>query len=66
MALLLFFLGHELGDFAWYIPISIFAYYGGRSLNEKVYKYVLIICGLFMMAFGIFLAINIIIFPPNF
>ena len=66
MGLLLFFLGHELGDFAWYIPISIFAYYGGRSLNEKVYKYVLIICGLFMMAFGIFLAINIIIFPPTF
>ena len=63
--LLLFFLGHELGDLAFYIPISIFVYIGGKSLNPKVFKYVLIGCGIFMIGFGIFLAINIIIFPPE-
>ena len=62
---LLFFLGHELGDFVWYIPISIFVYFGGKSLNHKIYKYVLIACGVFMIIFGIYLSINIIIFPPN-
>lgn len=65
MGLLLFFIGHELGDFVWYIPISIFVYFGGKSLNPKVYKYVLIVCGVFMIIFGIYLSINIIIFPPK-
>ena len=63
--LLLFFLGHELGDLAFYVPISIFVYIGGKSLNPNVFKYVLIGCGVFMIGFGIFLAINIIIFPPE-
>ncbi len=65
VGLLLFFLGHELGDFAWYIPVSIFVYFGGRSLNPKVYKVVLICCGIFMIGFGIYLALNIIFFPPE-
>ena len=63
--LLLFFLGHELGDLAFYVPISIFVYIGGKSLNPNVFKYVLIGCGVFMIGFGIFLAVNIIIFPPQ-
>jgi len=64
-ALLLFFLGHELGDFAWYVPISIFVYYGGKSLNPKIFKYVLYGCGIFMIGFGIYLVFNIILFPPE-
>jgi threonine/homoserine/homoserine lactone efflux protein len=65
MSILLFFLGHELGDFVFYIPLSVFVYLGGRSINQKIYKYVLIGCGLFMIIFGIYLAINIFIFNPN-
>lgn len=63
--LLLFFLGHELGDFAWYVPISIFVYRGGKSVNSKIYQYVLYGCGIFMIFFGIYLASNIILFPPE-
>jgi threonine/homoserine/homoserine lactone efflux protein len=65
MGLLLFFLGHELGDLAWYVPLSIFVFLGGKSLNPKIYKYVLIGCGIFMIVFGIYLAVNIILFPPK-
>jgi threonine/homoserine/homoserine lactone efflux protein len=65
IGLLLFFLGHELGDFVWYIPISIFVWYGGKSLNAKVYKYVLIVCGGFMILFGTYLMLNVIFFPPS-
>ncbi len=65
IGLLLFFLGHELGDFVWYVPISFFTYFGGKSLNPKVYKYILIVCGGFMITFGIYLILNIIIFPPS-
>ncbi|MFX0040206.1 MAG: LysE family transporter [Promethearchaeota archaeon] len=63
--LLLFFLGHELGDFIWYIPISLFVYYGGKSMNAKIYKYVLIACGVFMMAFGLYSIFKVLIFPPS-
>jgi threonine/homoserine/homoserine lactone efflux protein len=63
LGLILFFIGHELGDIAWYLPISFFIHLGGKSLNQKVYKYVLIACGLFMIAFGVYLAVNSILSP---
>ncbi|TET04216.1 MAG: hypothetical protein E3J90_01440 [Promethearchaeota archaeon] len=63
--ILLFFIGHELGDIVWYLPISIFVYYGGKSLNPRIYKYILIGCGVFMIGFGIFLTFNIIFNPPT-
>ena len=62
--ILLFFLGHELGDFVFYVPISLFVFFGGRSLNPKIYKYVLIGSGAFMIIFGFYLTLNILIFPP--
>ena len=65
IGLFLFFLGHELGDIVWYLPISTIAYFGGKSLNPKIFKYVLIICGAFMIIFGIFLSINIVFNPPT-
>ncbi|MFX1256736.1 MAG: LysE family transporter [Promethearchaeota archaeon] len=65
MGLFLFFVGHILADFAWYIPISIFVYYGGKSINLKIFKYIMIACGAFMIGFGIFLTSNIILFPPE-
>ncbi|MFW9939819.1 MAG: LysE family transporter [Candidatus Thorarchaeota archaeon] len=62
---LLFFFGHELADFVWYVPISIGIFLGGKSLNPTIYKYVLITCGAFMIIFGLYLSFNIILFPPN-
>jgi threonine/homoserine/homoserine lactone efflux protein len=61
--LLLFFLGHELGDLIWFWPISIFVYLGGKSLNPKIYRGVLIICASFMIFFGAYMALKIIFFP---
>ena len=66
LGILLFFLGHEFGDCVWYVPISIFVYFGGKSLNPKIYKYVLIASGIFMVIFGIYLSANILISPPKF
>ena len=65
VGLILFFIGHELGDIVWYIPISTFISLGGKSLNPKIYKYVLISCGAFMIIFGLYLSFNIILFPPS-
>jgi threonine/homoserine/homoserine lactone efflux protein len=63
--MLVFFLGHELGDIVWYIPISLFVYYGGKSLNPKIYKYILIACGVFMIVFGVYLSFSIVFDPPT-
>jgi len=63
LGLLLFFLGHELGDLIWFWPVSVFGYVGGKSLNPKVYRWVLIICGIFMIFFGTYMALKIIFFP---
>ena len=65
IGLLLFFLGHELGDIVWYLPISTFVYFGGKSLNPKIYKYVLLVCAGFMVIFGIYLILNVLISPPQ-
>lgn len=62
---LLFFVGHELADFVWYVPVSIGIYRGGKALNPNVYKYVLIACGAFMIIFGFYLSFKIILFPPS-
>lgn len=65
LGILMFFLGHELGDIVWYLPISMFVSFGGKSLNPKIYKYILIICGIFMIIFGIYLIFNVIFNPPS-
>ncbi len=65
IGLLLFFLGHELGDIVWYLPISIIAYFGGKSLNPKIFKYVLICLNAFMIIFGTYFAISIVFNPPT-
>jgi threonine/homoserine/homoserine lactone efflux protein len=66
MEILIFFLGHELGDIVWYLPISIFVYYGGKSLNPKIYKYILIVSGAFMIVFGIYYAFDTVFNPSQF
>ena len=53
--LLAFFLGHEAGDLAWYLVVSTLSFFGLRHLNRKIYYAILALCGLFMIAFGIYL-----------
>lgn len=64
LGILLFFLGHEFGDLIWYVPISLLVCYGGKFVNSKIYNVILIICGVFMIFFGTFLLIRVIIAPP--
>lgn len=59
--LLAFFLGHELGDFAWYIPVSVLAFLGRKKINKTIYYILMLCCAGFMIFFGIFLGISAII-----
>jgi threonine/homoserine/homoserine lactone efflux protein len=55
--LLAFFLGHEAGDLAWYMLISILSFFGLRRLNKKAYYGLLVVCAVFMIFFGIYLGV---------
>ena len=56
--LIAFFLGHEAGDLVWYLLVSALAFLGLRHLNRKVYYGILIICGVFMILFGIYMGVS--------
>ncbi len=56
--LLAFFLGHEAGDMAWYLFVSVLAFFGLRHLNRKTYYGILAGCGIFMILFGIYLGVS--------
>lgn len=63
LGLILFYLGHEMGDLIWFWPVSIFIYLGGKALNPKLYRSILIFCGAFMIFFGTYLFLKILFFP---
>jgi len=51
---LVFFIGHILSDFVWYSAISI-AFSGGKKLiSDTVYRWIVILLGLFLVAFSIY------------
>ena len=50
-----FFIGHQTGDLAWYLFVSILAFTGVRFLNKKIYYGIIGLCGVFMMIFGAYL-----------
>lgn len=56
--LIAFFLGHEAGDLIWYMIVSTLAFLGLRHLNKKVYYAILVLCGIFMILFGIYMGIS--------
>jgi threonine/homoserine/homoserine lactone efflux protein len=53
-----FFLGHELGDFVWYGSISIGLGFTQKFITNRLYKFIIIFCGVFMIGFGLYLAIS--------
>jgi threonine/homoserine/homoserine lactone efflux protein len=55
-ALLVFVIGHELGDLGWYFTVSVLVFLGKSRINLKVYHLVLLICGIFLAGFGVYLA----------
>ena len=56
--LIAFYIGHEAGDLLWYMLVSTLAFHGLRRLNKKVYNIILVICGIMMTIFGIYMGIS--------
>jgi threonine/homoserine/homoserine lactone efflux protein len=56
--LIAFFIGHEAGDLACYVPLSVGSHFGRKALNAKIYTILLVGCGVFMVVFGLYLGIK--------
>jgi threonine/homoserine/homoserine lactone efflux protein len=54
-----FFLGHEAGDLAWYLTVSSLLHWGKRRIAGPFYKAILGACGVFIIAFAVYLAISL-------
>jgi threonine/homoserine/homoserine lactone efflux protein len=59
--LLIFFLGHEAGDLAWYAAVSATVHFGRRWLTEKLYRILLSVCAAAMIGFGLYLGISTVL-----
>ncbi len=56
-----FFLGHELGDLSWYVLVSVLIFTGRKKINAKVYRGIILACGIFMIGLGVYF----ILVPPS-
>ncbi len=50
---ILFYIGHELGDVAWYFFIAVLLVVGVQWLNPEVYQQILTFCGILMTGGGL-------------
>ena len=55
---LLFFIGHELGDLGWYSLVSLLAHFGRRILTGWLYNAILALCGLAIISFAVYLGVS--------
>jgi threonine/homoserine/homoserine lactone efflux protein len=55
---LVFYVGHILADFVWYSLVSGAVAQGRRFLSDKVYRGFLACCGVFLVAFGGYFAVQ--------
>jgi threonine/homoserine/homoserine lactone efflux protein len=60
-----FFIGHEAGDFAWYIAVSSLVYLGRKRINDRIYRIVLILCAVVMIGLGAYLGVSAFSYEPQ-
>lgn len=53
-----FYLGHISADFAWYMAVAAAVAGGRRLLSARVYKGLLVACGLCLLGLGLFFAVK--------
>jgi threonine/homoserine/homoserine lactone efflux protein len=54
----LFYIGHIAGDLIWYSAISVAVAKGKKLFTDKVYRILILVCGVFLVSFAVFLIIS--------
>jgi threonine/homoserine/homoserine lactone efflux protein len=54
MGIMVFFMGHILSDFTWYTMMSLAFSKGKKLVSDAVYRWIIIILGIFIIAFSIY------------
>lgn len=49
-----FFSGHITADLSWYSLVSLAVSSGRRFINQSVYNFILVVCGVFILGFGFY------------
>ncbi|GAB6182831.1 hypothetical protein JCM13991_05720 [Thermodesulfovibrio hydrogeniphilus] len=49
-----FFLGHILGDLAWYFAVSVGVYKGKKFLDDILYKRIVFLCASILIIFSFY------------
>lgn len=52
LGLFSFYTGHIMADLAWYSVVAAAVAGGRRFISERVYQYIMILCGLFLIGLG--------------
>lgn len=53
-----FFTGHILADLGWYALVAFIVATGRKVMNDKVYRGLLVICGLALLALGVYFILS--------
>ena len=53
-----FFTGHMLGDFSWYALVALVLTKGMRFISDKVYRWMLIVCGVALVGLGTYFIVS--------
>lgn len=60
VGLLGFVIGHWSADLSWYSIISFFSSHGTKIMNDKTYKIVMQVCGVFLIMLGVYFVISVL------
>ncbi|HML06093.1 MAG TPA: LysE family transporter [Methanobacterium sp.] len=58
IGLLGFIIGHWSADFSWFTTVSFFSSRGSKIMNDKAYKSVMMICGVFLVLLGAYFILS--------
>ena len=52
MGVISFYLGHIMADILWYFLVALLVVTGKRFISDRVYNFIIIICGFFLVVLG--------------
>lgn len=58
IGLLGFIIGHWSADLSWFSIVSFFSSRGSKIMNDKTYKSVMLVCGVFLVLLGIYFILS--------